>query len=94
MTTLNSKVKVELNVLPQNKSITSKNWVNKYPIITIEDAMDENDWDGWKALTERLGGKVQLVGDDFFVTNTAYLEKVLQNTLLTQSLSKLTKSVL
>ena len=37
--------------------------------------MDENDWDGWKALTERLGGKVQLVGDDFFVTNTAYLEK-------------------
>ena len=49
--------------------------VNKYPIITIEDGMDENDWDGWKALTERLGGKVQLVGDDFFVTNTAYLEK-------------------
>ena len=37
--------------------------------------MDENDWDGWKALTERLGGKVQLVGDDFFVTNTSYLEK-------------------
>ena len=49
--------------------------VDKYPIITIEDGMDENDWDGWKALTERLGGKVQLVGDDFFVTNTAYLEK-------------------
>ena len=49
--------------------------VNKYPIITIEDGMDENDWDGWKALTERLGGKVQLVGDDFFVTNTSYLEK-------------------
>ena len=49
--------------------------VNKYPIISIEDGMDENDWDGWKALTERLGGKVQLVGDDFFVTNTAYLEK-------------------
>ena len=49
--------------------------VNKYPIITIEDGMDENDWDGWKALTERLGGKVQLVGDDFFVTNTAYLER-------------------
>ncbi len=47
--------------------------VNKYPIITIEDGMDENDWDGWKALTERLGGRVQLVGDDFFVTNTDYL---------------------
>ena len=55
--------------------------VNKYPIITIEDAMDENDWDGWKALTERLGGKVQLVGDDFFVTTQLTLKKVLQNTL-------------
>ena len=49
--------------------------VNKYPIITIEDGMDENDWDGWKALTERLGGRVQLVGDDFFVTNTEYLAR-------------------
>ncbi|HER0987793.1 TPA: phosphopyruvate hydratase [Streptococcus pyogenes] len=47
--------------------------VNKYPIITIEDGMDENDWDGWKVLTERLGKRVQLVGDDFFVTNTEYL---------------------
>ncbi len=49
--------------------------VNKYPIITIEDGMDENDWEGWKALTERLGNKVQLVGDDFFVTNTSYLAR-------------------
>ena len=49
--------------------------VNKYPIITIEDAMDENDWDGWKALTARLGDRVQLVGDDFFVTNTDYLAR-------------------
>ncbi|VHE92588.1 phosphopyruvate hydratase [Streptococcus pyogenes] len=49
--------------------------VNKYPIITVEDGMDENDWDGWKALTERLGGRVQLVGDDFFVTNTEYLAR-------------------
>ncbi|MGX7776484.1 surface-displayed alpha-enolase [Streptococcus pluranimalium] len=49
--------------------------VNKYPIITIEDGMDENDWDGWKALTARLGGRVQLVGDDFFVTNTDYLAR-------------------
>ncbi|ABP92670.1 phosphopyruvate hydratase [Streptococcus suis] len=49
--------------------------VNKYPIITIEDGMDENDWDGWKALTERLGKRVQLVGDDFFVTNTDYLAR-------------------
>ncbi|MGV3022608.1 surface-displayed alpha-enolase [Streptococcus suis] len=49
--------------------------VNKYPIITIEDGMDENDWNGWKALTERLGKRVQLVGDDFFVTNTDYLAR-------------------
>ncbi|MFV0557909.1 MAG: phosphopyruvate hydratase [Enterococcus sp.] len=47
--------------------------VSKYPIITIEDGMDENDWDGWKALTDRLGEKVQLVGDDLFVTNTEKL---------------------
>jgi enolase len=46
-------------------------WCAKYPIITIEDGMAEGDWDGWKALTDRLGKKVQLVGDDLFVTNTA-----------------------
>jgi enolase len=44
-------------------------WVDQYPIITIEDGLDENDWDGWKYMTEKLGGKVQLVGDDLFVTN-------------------------
>ena len=49
--------------------------VTKYPIITIEDGMDENDWEGWKLLTERLGDKVQLVGDDLFVTNTQILQK-------------------
>ena len=49
--------------------------VEKYPIITIEDGMDENDWEGWKLLTERLGDKVQLVGDDLFVTNTEILER-------------------
>jgi enolase len=50
-------------------------WVNRYPIITIEDGLAENDWDGWKILTEKLGGKVQLVGDDLFVTNTSIFEK-------------------
>ena len=50
-------------------------FVEKYPIITIEDALAENDWDGWKKLTERLGKKVQLVGDDLFVTNTDRLKK-------------------
>jgi hypothetical protein len=49
--------------------------VEKYPIISIEDGMDENDWDGWKLLTERLGDKVQLVGDDLFVTNTEKLSQ-------------------
>lgn len=47
----------------------------KYPIISIEDALGENDWDGWKELTKRLGGRIQLVGDDLFVTNTHRLEK-------------------
>lgn len=50
-------------------------WVEKYPIISIEDGMDENDWDGWKALTEAVGDRVQLVGDDLFVTNTTRLAK-------------------
>ncbi len=50
-------------------------WVEKYPIISIEDGMDENDWEGWKMLTERLGDKVQLVGDDLFVTNVEKLQK-------------------
>ena len=49
--------------------------VNKYPIITIEDGMDENDWEGWKLLTERIGDRVQLVGDDLFVTNTKKLSQ-------------------
>jgi enolase len=50
-------------------------WVDKYPIISIEDGMAEGDWDGWKLLTDRLGKKVQLVGDDLFVTNTKILER-------------------
>jgi enolase len=50
-------------------------WVEKYPIISIEDGMAEDDWDGWKLLTRRLGKKVQLVGDDLFVTNTRFLKQ-------------------
>lgn len=53
--------------------------VNKYPIISIEDGLAEEDWDGWKVLTERLGKKVQLVGDDLFVTNTERLSKGIAN---------------
>ena len=50
-------------------------WVAQYPIISIEDGMDESDWEGWKLLTEKLGDRVQLVGDDLFVTNTAILQE-------------------
>ncbi len=50
-------------------------WVARYPIISIEDGMAENDWDGWKKLTDALGEKLQLVGDDVFVTNTSFLKK-------------------
>jgi enolase len=50
-------------------------WIGKYPIVSIEDGMAENDWDGWKTLTDQLGKRVQLVGDDLFVTNTAFLRK-------------------
>jgi enolase len=61
-------------------------WVDRYPIISIEDGMDENDWDGWKLLTEKVGSKVQLVGDDLFVTNPKILaegiEKSIANSVL------------
>jgi enolase len=52
-----------------------KEWTDKYPIISIEDGMAENDWTGWKTLTDELGQRVQLVGDDLFVTNTEFLRK-------------------
>ena len=61
-------------------------WVAQYPIITIEDGLDESDWDGWKLLTDRLGDKVQLVGDDMFVTNTKIfregIDKNIANSIL------------
>jgi len=50
-------------------------WVDQYPIITIEDGMDEGDWEGWAVLTEQLGSRIQLVGDDLFVTNTSILQR-------------------
>src|SRR5687767_3889857 len=52
-----------------------ESWVNQYPIISIEDGMAEDDWDGWKMLTERVGNKIQLVGDDLFVTNVTRLQQ-------------------
>jgi len=65
-----------------------ESWVNQYPIITIEDGMGENDWDGWRLLTDRLGGKVQLVGDDLFVTNTSILKKGIEQNIANSILIK------
>ncbi|CAA6807573.1 MAG: Enolase (EC [uncultured Thiotrichaceae bacterium] len=64
-------------------------WVEKYPIITIEDGLAENDWDGWKLLTERLGDKVQLVGDDLFVTNTSIFKEGIDKNIANSILIKL-----
>lgn len=72
----------------EGKSFTSAefvdflaSWVEKYPIITIEDGCSEDDWEGWKLLTEKLGGKVQLVGDDLFVTNTTRLSQGIEQNI-------------
>jgi len=64
-------------------------WVDKYPIISIEDGMHEGDWDGWKHLTERLGSKVQLVGDDLFVTNTSILKEGIEKRIANSILIKI-----
>lgn len=77
----------------ENKQLTSEqftdflaSWVDQYPIISIEDGLDEADWDGWKHLTDKLGKKVQLVGDDLFVTNTSIfkegIDKNIANSIL------------
>jgi len=81
------------NLKSEGKVLTSsefidvlEDWVNKYPIISIEDGLDEGDWDGWKEMTERLGKKVQLVGDDLYVTNTSIfkegIDKGIANSIL------------
>ena len=73
---------VELAREGEGRSLTSgeltdlwTDWAARYPIISIEDGMAEGDWDGWKHLTDKLGKKVQIVGDDLFVTNTKILEE-------------------
>ena len=70
------------NLASENKMMSADDmielyasWIEKYPIVSIEDGLDENDWAGWKKLTEKLGKKVQLVGDDLFVTNPKLLQK-------------------
>ncbi|VTU30670.1 Enolase [Variovorax sp. PBS-H4] len=64
-------------------------WVDKYPIISIEDGMHEGDWDGWKLLTDRLGKRVQLVGDDLFVTNTKILQEGIEKGIANSILIKI-----
>ncbi len=62
--------------------------IEKYPIVSIEDGLDENDWDGWKYLTEKVGSKIQLVGDDLFVTNITKLEQGIKNDIANSILIK------
>lgn len=66
-----------------------EDWVNKYPIISIEDGMAEDDWEGWKLLSDRLGDKIQIVGDDLFVTNTERLAKGIEMNVANSILIKL-----
>ncbi len=83
------------NLSSENKTYSSAqmadffvDWVDRYPIISIEDGFDENDWDGWKLMTEKLGGRIQLVGDDLFVTNPAILKKGIERNIANSILIK------
>ena len=84
------------NLVGEGRSLTTdelidfySELVTKYPIISIEDGLDENDWDGFKLMTERLGDKIQIVGDDLFVTNTAKLEEGIKKGIANSILIKL-----
>jgi len=66
-----------------------EDWLRQYPIVSIEDGLAENDWDGWKQLTERLGSRVQLVGDDIFVTNTKILKEAIEKRIANSILIKI-----
>jgi enolase len=79
----------------ENRSLTSEefaeylqHWVEHYPIISIEDGMDENDWEGWKLLTDKIGNKTQLVGDDLFVTNSEILQQGIEKNIANSILIK------
>lgn len=83
------------NLASENKTYSSEqmadflaDWVNRYPIISIEDGFDENDWDGWKLMTEKLGNKIQLVGDDLFVTNPKILQQGIDKNIANSILIK------
>ncbi len=88
------KGKYELKL--EKKTLTSdelidlyESWIRKYPIISIEDGLDENDWNGWKAMTERLGREIQIVGDDILVTNIRLLKKAIREKAANAILIKL-----
>ena len=66
-----------------------KDWVGKYPIISIEDGLSESDWEGWDILTKELGNKIQIVGDDLFVTNTSIIKKGIEKKISNSVLIKL-----
>jgi len=83
------------NLASENKKYNSAqmadffvDWVNRYPIISIEDGFDENDWDGWKLMTEKLGNRIQLVGDDLFVTNPKILQQGISQNIANSILIK------
>ncbi len=83
------------NLASENKKLNAQEfldylspWFDKYPIITMEDAMDEGDWDGWKLLTDKLGKDIQLVGDDLFVTNTSILQEGIDKNIANSILIK------
>lgn len=84
---LNAEKKAKKSV--EDLIVFYENWVKKYPLVSIEDGLAEGDWKGWKKLTERLGNKVQLVGDDIFVTNTEILKKGIQEETANSILIKL-----
>ena len=79
----------EPNKSPEQMIAFYADWVRKYPLISIEDGLDESDWDGWKQLTQALGNKIQLVGDDIFVTNTSILKKGIAQNIANSILIKL-----
>ncbi len=90
------KTKKRYVLASENKELTSEEmvdyyakWVDTYPIISIEDGLDENDWDGWKIMTDKLRAKIQLVGDDIFVTNTTLLKKGIDSGVANSILIKL-----
>ncbi len=86
---MNSRPRQSRGKSPQELVEFYSAWVDRYPLISIEDGMAEGDWDGWKALTEKLGANLQLVGDDIFVTNTKILARGISEGIANSVLIKL-----